>query len=200
MKGLGGLGNQEGGAMHRPHPAPKPEEPARDAGQLFRAHAQQVARWAARLGGPGIDVEDVVQEVFVKVHRLLPEFRGEAEVSTWLYRITENVVRSRRRTLRVRGWLRGIFHGEAEATTVRCPTPLEQLERREAQRFVYRVLDRIPERYRTVFVLFEIEGLSGDEIARLTGRKPATVWVQLKRARDQFFARARRLERAEEAS
>src|SRR5262245_13697994 len=77
-------------------------QPPRDSGEVYRLHADRVARWVARLGGPAVDVEDTVQEVFVKVHRLLAQFRGDAELTTWLYRITENVTRARRRKERVR--------------------------------------------------------------------------------------------------
>src|SRR2546423_1814126 len=65
--------------------------------EVYRRHAADVARWAARLGGPLIDVDDVVQEVFVVVNRKLPHFRGDAKVTTWLFRITDHVVRNHRR-------------------------------------------------------------------------------------------------------
>ena len=73
---------------------------------LYRAHAPLVARWAAHLGGPSVDVEDVVHEIFIIVRRRLPEFRGEAKPTTWLYRITERVVRDCRRKERFRRWIR----------------------------------------------------------------------------------------------
>src|SRR5947209_6991554 len=78
-----------------------------DFDAVYRAHAAKVARWAARLGGPAVDLDDVVQEVFLIVHRQLAKFRGEAQVTTWLYRIAENVVRHRRRKERFRRWLSG---------------------------------------------------------------------------------------------
>src|SRR5438067_5524112 len=74
---------------------------------VYRAHAQDVARWAQRLGGPAVDVEDVTQEVFLAVHRKLAGFRGDSSLTTWLYRITENVVRHRRRKDRWRKRLSG---------------------------------------------------------------------------------------------
>ena len=55
---------------------------------LYRAHAPVVARWAAHLGGPSLDVQDAVHEIFLIVRRRLPEFRGESKPTTWLYRIT----------------------------------------------------------------------------------------------------------------
>ncbi len=157
-----------------------------EIGALYRAHAQLVARWAARLGGPAIDAEDVVQDVFLTAQRLLPGFRGEAQVTTWLFRITHNAVRHRRRRERVRRWFFGAAsEGDAVAST--RPTPVEDLERREASRLVYRALDRLADRDRTVIVLFELEGESGERVAELMGAKVATVWVWLHRARARFL-------------
>src|SRR4051794_23607757 len=79
-----------------------------EVAEVFRLHGGDVARWASRLGGPGLELEDVVQEVFLKVHQHLPAWRPDrAQLTTWLYRVTENVVRHRRRKERVRRWLGG---------------------------------------------------------------------------------------------
>jgi len=159
-----------------------------------------VACWASRLAGPTLEVEDLVQEVFLIVHQLLPSFRGDAQVTTWLYRITENVVRHRRRRERMRRWL---FGGRSEAAATlpsTRPSPAEDFERRQASELVYRVLDGMAHRYRTVLILFEIDGRSGEEVAELTGAKLATVWVWLHRARGQFLRRLEKLQRSERRS
>jgi RNA polymerase sigma-70 factor (ECF subfamily) len=166
-----------------------------DSGALYRAHVARVTRWVRRLAGPHLDVEDVVQDVFARVHQLLPQFRGEAAITTWLYRITENLVISRRRRERVRRWLLGRPDRIEEPPAF--PTPLEVLEQRDAERLIYCALDGVPERYRSVFIWFELEGMSGEQIATLTGCRLATVWVRLHRARERFFAQARRLRLAE---
>jgi RNA polymerase sigma-70 factor (ECF subfamily) len=160
-----------------------------DVGGLYRAHAQRVTRWASRLAGPGADVEDLVQEVFMVVHDRLASFRGDAQITTWLYRITENVVRHRRRKDRLRRWLGGSAGDVGAHVASTRPTPVEELERRQAGELVYRALDGLSERHRTLIILFEIEGLSGEEIAELTGCKLASVWVYLHRARAQFGKR-----------
>ncbi len=64
---------------------------------IFHAHAQAVSRWAKSLGGPGVDAQDVVQEVFIVVHRRLEGFRSQSRLTTWLYGITANVVHQLRR-------------------------------------------------------------------------------------------------------
>ena len=161
---------------------------------LYRAHAAQVERWVMRLGGPSVDAEDVVHEVFMVVQRRLPEWRAQAKVTTWLYRITEHIVHRQRRKQRLSRWLRGLTGDfAADIPTVRL-SPVEELERKQASRTVYAALEGIERKQREVLVLFEIEGLSGEEIAALTGTKLATVWVQLHRARARFFERLRAMQ------
>jgi RNA polymerase sigma-70 factor (ECF subfamily) len=171
--------------------------PPLDFEGVYREHAERVARWAARLGGPEIDVDDVVQEVFVAVHKQLAAFRGESQVATWLYRITANQVGERRRRDRIRRWLGGSATDVGGKLPSPGLSPVEALERREASQRVYKILDQMNERYRTLMILFEIEKLSGQEIANLTGMSLDSVWVGLHRARAQFV---KRLEREEARS
>jgi RNA polymerase sigma-70 factor, ECF subfamily len=167
--------------------------------EVYRLHAQDIGRWAHRLGGPTVDVEDVVQEVFLAVHRKLSGFRGESSLSTWLYRITENVIRHRRRKDRWRKWLGGSAEEVAGEEPAPGPSPIEGIEQRQSSAKVYRVLDSMKEKYRNVLILFELEELSGEQIAVLTGAKTATVWVWLHRARADFAKRLDALEAAEGA-
>jgi RNA polymerase sigma-70 factor (ECF subfamily) len=162
---------------------------ALDFDALYHAHAQDVARWAARLGGPTVDAEDVAQEVFLIVHRQIGGWRGEARPTTWLYRITENVVRHRRRKERWRRWLGGSADEVAGDRPSPALGPLAELERKQAAALVYRALDGLPEKQRSALILFELEGATGDEIAELLGARPATVWVWLHRARAKFLER-----------
>ncbi len=174
--------------------------PALSSATLYREHAQRVAVWASRLGGPrrGADLEDVVQEVFLRVHRALPGFRGEAEVTTWLYRITENVVRARMRKERVRRFFglevpTGVEPSHEREIPSPRPSPEADAVRTERARILYDVLDAMSPIYRNPFILFEVEGLPGDEVARLVGVKLPTLWVRLSRAREQVaVALARR--------
>jgi RNA polymerase sigma-70 factor (ECF subfamily) len=155
---------------------------------LYRDHAAQVARWAAHLAGPRLEVADLVHEIFLVAGRRLPEFRGDSKPTTWLYGITERVVFAARRKDRVRRVLDRLRRIDVERSLLPSqPTPIEELERRRAQETVYRVLDRLPEKYRRVMVLFTLEELSGEQIADLTGVKLATVWVHLHRARRLFL-------------
>jgi RNA polymerase sigma-70 factor (ECF subfamily) len=153
---------------------------------VYRAHAGAVARWVHRLGGPGIDVEDCVHEVFLVVQARLAQFRGEAKISTWLYRITHNVIRNQRRKLRFRRWLSGSARETAGEVAEPGPSPAEALEVAQRRTELYAVLDQLPERQRTAFILFELEQLPGVQVAELMDAKLETVWVWLHRARAHF--------------
>jgi RNA polymerase sigma-70 factor (ECF subfamily) len=152
-------------------PLDEVEAPTFDA--LYAAYATTVFRWVRRLGGPGADVEDLVQEVFLRVHLALPSFRGESQARTWLYRIVVRVVSRHRRRRR---W--PVPEDENLQTS-----PEEATGAREAEATLYRALDRLELRQRALLVAFELEELSGVEIANALGIKPATLWVQLHRAR-----------------
>ena len=148
---------------------------------LFRKHRLDVARLIHRMLGPSIDVEDLVQEVFLQVHRSVGAFRGTSRFSTWLYRVTVNVVLMHRRAQRSRP----SFSQETEAPPAPDGRPLpDDLVARDARvRAFYRVLDRLSEKKRTVFLLHEIEGMLPAEIAKLVGAPVLTVRTRL------FYAR-----------
>ncbi len=165
-----------------------------DIGDLYRRHAETVTRWVSRLGGPLVDVEDVVHEVFLVAQRKRPSHRGSARITTWLYRVTEKVVRHRRRKDRCRRWLGGSSADTAGHLPTGEPSAIEVIEARERAALVYRVLDQLPEKQRAVLILFEMEGLAGEEIAALYDAKVATVWVWLHRARASFLAELARVD------
>lgn len=159
---------------------------ALDIEATFRSHRFAIERWAARLGGPLVDAEDVAQEVMMVAHAQLPEFAHPAQLKAWLFRTTQNIAARHRRRERVRLWLRGSPLDYAADLEVLGPSVLEDLEQREAAADVYSALDRLPEKYRSVVILFEIEGLSGEEIASLTDTRLATIWVHLHRGRQKL--------------
>ena len=156
-----------------------------DLDVVYRRHAKDVMRWATRLCGRPEDAGDITQEVFCVVQRKLRAYRpGQARLSTWLFRITEHVTRARRRKDRVYQF----FFGERELRDVASAerAPDEQLGARRDTAEVYRALDALSADDRTVLVLFELEGLSGEQVAELTGMKLSNIWVRLHRARKRF--------------
>jgi RNA polymerase sigma-70 factor (ECF subfamily) len=154
---------------------------------IYAEHARTVARWAARLGGPSADAEDITQEVFLVVNRRLSDYRGESRISTWLFGITAKVAANERRRRKLRHlWFRFVPHA-----VERAPAPaagaLEQIETRERRVLFHRVLECLGERHRRALVLFELEELSIDEIAELMQLRPGNVRVLLHRARAAFL-------------
>jgi RNA polymerase sigma factor (sigma-70 family) len=185
------------GSMVRPdalRPAVEACPPAEALGldELYRRLAPSISRWAERLGGPDLDLEDVVHDIFLIVQRRLPSFRGESRIETWLYGITVRVVMHRRRARRWRRLFSPLAtsprHDVVDVADER-PTPPEELQRRQSNERLYRLLDGLGEKYREAIILFELEGLSGPEIAEVTGASLATVWARLSRGR-QKLARA----------
>jgi len=145
--------------------------------ELFRRHRGDVAR----LVFPSADAEDVVQEVFLQVHKSLGEFRGQAKFTTWLHRVTVNVVLMVRRAARSRP----VFSGEplADHEPDRRLLPDEDSARLARIAAFRRLLDRLPDKKRTVFVLHELEGIAPAEIAEMVGAPVLTVRTRL------FYAR-----------
>jgi RNA polymerase sigma-70 factor (ECF subfamily) len=159
--------------------------------EVYRRHAADVGRWATRLGGPRVDVDDVVQEVFLVVNRQLSGFRGEAKLTTWLFRITDRVVRNHRRWRAVRRIVTRLTTRLGDRLASTDDDAFQTLQRHAAVKAAYRVLDQLPEKYRRVLILSELEELPAEEIARLLDARIETVRVWLHRARRMFLERVR---------
>jgi len=155
--------------------------------EVYGEHAPTVARWAARLGGPAADVEDITQEVFVVVNRRLKEFRVDGRMSTWLFGITSKVAANERRRRKVRQWWLRLAPGAADDAPAPVEGALEQLEKRERRVLFHRVLDQLSERHRQALVLFELEEMSVDEVAAHLGLRSGNTRVLLHRARSAFL-------------
>ncbi len=153
---------------------------------MYQTYAHQVARWAERLAGPGLDVEDLVHEVFTIAYERIHKFRGDSSLATWLFGITDMVVRHRRRKERWWRWLSGSADETAGHLASEGPDPLRLVESQQAAASVYRVLDRLAERDRQILILCDMEELSSEEASHLLGVRPANVRLRLHRARARF--------------
>ena len=152
----------------------------------------RVYRLACRLVGPN-DAPDVVQEGFLSVYRNLASFRQESRFGTWLYRIVTNaaLMHRRARTRRPAESLEA-FLPEFDAAGRHCQTPAELqiaeradelLDRQVLAAAATAALDRLPDLYRSAFVLRDLEELTTAEVADVLGVEPATVRQRVHRAR-----------------
>jgi len=161
---------------------------------MYGLQLAKVKRWTRRLAGPSADLEDLVHDIFLIALRKGFQFRGEATLDTWLFSITQRVVWTKRRKSQLRQWLFG--RNQTALAPPEPRTPQHELERREDNARLYQALDRLPDVYRTTLILYELEELSGEEVARLTGVPLGTVWVRLHRGRERLMQVLSRGERS----
>jgi len=127
----------------------------------------------------------LVQEVFLQVHKSIGDFRGDSRFSTWLYRLTVNVVLMHRRSAKSRPQL--VADVLAAAPQDGRLLPDEQVARRRRMTAFARLVDRLSEKKRTVFILHELEGLPPSEIAKIVGAPVLTVRTRLFYARRELL-------------
>ena len=178
-------------ALDRPHlkvVGDRDVAPRGDAGdgalsfrQVYEDWFDDVVRWLYALGAPAADTEDLAQEIFLVVRRRLREFTG-GNLAGWLYRISQLTVRDHRR----RAWFKHLVRGRKEIDMTE-PSPERSYEAVESRRRFQDLVGRMSEKRRTTLVLFEIEGYSGEEIARIQDIPLATVWTRLHHARKEFW-------------
>lgn len=163
-----------------------------DVTEVYAAHADFVWATLHRLGVPEADLPDVLQEVFVVVYRRRDSFDASSKVTTWLFGIAVRCVKSWRRRAHRR---REIATEPAERAT--GETPETSATKRQAQEKLARVLDALDPERRVVFVMFELEELSTDEIARVLDIPRGTVHSRLHHARREFEKTLSRIEARE---
>jgi RNA polymerase sigma-70 factor (ECF subfamily) len=146
---------------------------------LYDRHFPDIERLVASLGITDSEADDICQEIFVIIYRKLARFRGEARLSTWIYRVaTREAIRFARRRRLVRG-LTELFARDRRDTK-----PADWSESEAGRRhYLRQLLDRLPPERRLALVLYEIEGLPVNEIARISDCAENTVWTRLHRAR-----------------
>jgi RNA polymerase sigma-70 factor (ECF subfamily) len=181
-------------AEHDARPPAADAEQAPSFARLYEEHFSFVWRSARRLGAPEAIVDDVVQEVFVIVHRRLSAFEGHSSMRTWLFGIILNVVRAHRRSLRTKHphMLSAAPTVDVERLVDGAAGPQEAAMREEATHLVDRLLDELDDTKRAVFVLAELEQMSAPEIALALGTPLNTVYSRLRLARQEFTAAAAR--------
>lgn len=162
---------------------------------FFETHSKFVTRVVRRFGGRGIELEDAVQDVFLVLFQQLHEFQGQAQITTWIYRICANVGSEYRRRLARRA--------RTQAFLQRLPfiggprTPAQDAETHDDWQLVEKILSTMSAKRRDAFILCELEELSGEEAAKILDVPLATVRTRAHYARQEFLLRVQALRGAE---
>lgn len=157
--------------------------------ELVQRHYRNVFNLAFRLSGNYDDAQDIVSEAFIRVHNALPNFRGDANFTTWLYRIVKNVFLDERKKQRIRNHssLEEMVDLEDSAVSrqVEDPTPGPEwvVERGERADTIQKAVGTLPEAQRVMIALYHFHHRSYEEIAEVMGLPIGTVKSRLNRAR-----------------
>lgn len=154
--------------------------------EIYEQHVDFVWRTLRRLGISEADARDATQDVFLLVHQNLPEFRGQSSLKTWLFAIARSVARRRRLQLR-RGpdlYVEGGVEDELDLSA----DIQRDAEHNEQLALLAAILAPLPAEQRSVFILFEIEEWTGQEISDVIGAPLGTVYSRLDLARKAFRA------------
>jgi RNA polymerase sigma-70 factor (ECF subfamily) len=165
---------------------------------LVRAYERRVFALVLRMIGNRAEAEDLAQEVFVQVFKAIGSFRGEAKLSTWIYRIAINLCKNRSKYLRVRhageeveleALQERVPMGDAKGANVaHVERPDEMVSGKQVERLVQEAILELEPSFRECLVLRDVEDLSYDEIGAITGLPEGTVKSRIHRARAQLKA------------
>ena len=165
---------------------------------LYEAHLAFVWRCLRRLGVREADLTDVTQKVFLTAFVKLPQFEGRSQLSSWLFGICQRLASDYRRSASVRREIptdSSQFDRFADAVD----DLVQRSDARQRAGVAEAILDKLPEEQRLVFVLFELEEMSGEEIAALLSLSVGTVRSRLRLAREVFRREVRRLSASHDA-
>lgn len=164
-----------------------------DFADVFDEFQRPIYNYLLRMIQNQAEAEDLTQETFIRVHRGLPTFRGEASLSTWIYRIATNVSLDhlRRSTTRQAKTAVSLEETESDREWVADETassPEQVAAQSDMSDCVQGFIQRLPATYRTVLVLHDLQGLKNREIADVLDCSLDTVKIRLHRARKKLQA------------
>ena len=164
--------------------------------ELVTTYGRRVSALVFRMLGNRAEAEDLTQEVFVQVFKAISTFRGESKLSTWIYRIAVNLCKNRSKYLRVRhsneqdeleAVAERVDLGDArKANVAHIERPDEAMAGRQVERIVQDAILAIDPAFRECLILRDVEELSYEEIAQITGLVAGTVKSRIFRARGQL--------------
>ncbi len=150
---------------------------------VYFAYAAELRLAMARLA-PELDADDLLQELFLIVLRKPEQLSSVESPRAWLYGIALKLATTRRRTARARRF----FGLDVAAATPSIDSSSRTLEQRDAHRRITKALESLSATKRETFVLFELQGLSGAEVAQALGISEKTVWTRLHQTRKEMLA------------
>jgi RNA polymerase sigma-70 factor (ECF subfamily) len=155
---------------------------------IYEEHSRSVYYLSLRMLGDPTQAEDATHDVFLKVFRKLSQFRGDAGLRTWLYRITINHCHNLLQTWHHRHLQNNADEAVWESAVAQTDTPLRVLETKELGQRIQKTLDALPEEYRLLLLLVADERMSYEEVGELTDQSADAVRGKLHRARKAFSA------------
>jgi RNA polymerase sigma-70 factor, ECF subfamily len=181
--------------MRSSAPKPSPPRPVKQEpdgfDKLYRDHVDLIYRYAHRLCGETEAAKDLVQETFLNAYKGIKDFRGDAQVSTWLYTIASRACMRMRRKRKGEP-VHELSLDELVPTSegefrLQIPmdglSPEEALQNKELRQALDRAIEKLPHKYRMVLVLRDMEGLSAKEVGTIMGVNERAVKSRLHRAR-----------------
>jgi len=159
-----------------------------DFRKLFDQYQHLVYNICYRMTGNREDAEDATQDVFLKIHRSISRFRGDAKLSSWIYRIAVNTCLNRERRKKLAYWvsLDFLMQEESESQPLSEETPDHQIESSETERIVQKTIQSLPARQKTALVLHRYENLSYEDIASVMEISLPAVESLLHRAKENL--------------
>ena len=168
--------------------------------QLVRKYSNRAYSIAYGILANREDAEEVAQDVFIRIHRALPFFRGDSEFTTWMYRIATNLAKNKYRWNKTRGSkvtdsLNAPIEGTGGDDALyrdaldESLSPDEALQFKELERRTTEELQNLPDMYREILVLRNIREMSYEDIAQMLSCKLGTVKSRIARAREELRRR-----------
>lgn len=161
--------------------------------QIHDAFRPKIRRYLTRLVGES-DAEDLTQEVFVRVSRALPTFRGESQLSTWIYRIAANAATDKMRAASFRADAQKCSLDQVDESAdigmcarANAPALEQQLLRKERHACFCKFVGNLPANYQSVVALSELRQLTNKEIASVLGLPLNVVKIRLHRGRERLY-------------
>jgi len=155
---------------------------------LVTRYQPAVFRWSLTFANDPDEAEDIAQEVFVRAHRRLSQYRSDGSLEAWFYAVTRRAASQMRRKAKRRTRL-ALSPGARPAREVYTTDPGGRVDRERATALIHEMFSNLPPRQREIFDLIDLQGLTPAEVADRTGMKPASVRANLFKARKSIRAR-----------